>query len=87
MTSLATPRWILSRAALLCVFLLSGELCTAPAFGQPAAAFDFISNTIGGNSGSPAVNRDLELVGLNFDRNMEGRVRDDFLILPSADAM
>jgi hypothetical protein len=34
------------------------------------------SDTIGGNSGSPAVNRDLELVGLNFDRTVEGLVRD-----------
>src|SRR5690606_20107979 len=30
------------------------------------------SDTIGGNSGSPAVNADLELVGLNFDRTVEG---------------
>jgi hypothetical protein len=34
------------------------------------------SDTIGGNSGSPAVNEDLELVGLNFDRTVEGLVRD-----------
>ncbi|MDX1530071.1 MAG: S46 family peptidase, partial [Rhodothermales bacterium] len=31
---------------------------------------------IGGNSGSPAVSRDLELVGLNFDRTVEGLLRD-----------
>ncbi|MBE2187575.1 MAG: S46 family peptidase [Rhodothermales bacterium] len=34
------------------------------------------SDTIGGNSGSPAVNVDLELVGLNFDRTIEGMTRD-----------
>ncbi|HLT48557.1 MAG TPA: S46 family peptidase [Rubricoccaceae bacterium] len=34
------------------------------------------SDTIGGNSGSPAVNADLELVGLNFDRTVEGLARD-----------
>jgi len=39
------------------------------------------SDTIGGNSGSPAVTRDLELVGLNFDRNIEGLVRD-YLYIP-----
>jgi hypothetical protein len=39
------------------------------------------SDTIGGNSGSPAVTRDLELVGLNFDRNIEGLVRD-YMYIP-----
>jgi len=44
---------------------------------------DFIStaDTYGGNSGSPAVTRDLALVGLNFDRNIEGLSRD-FIYLP-----
>ena len=39
------------------------------------------SDTIGGNSGSPAVTRNLEIVGLNFDRNIEGLSRD-YIYLP-----
>lgn len=44
---------------------------------------NFIStaDTYGGNSGSPAVTKDLAVVGLNFDRNIEGLVRD-FIYLP-----
>ena len=44
---------------------------------------NFIStaDTYGGNSGSPAVTKDLELVGLNFDRNIEGLSRN-FIFLP-----
>jgi len=44
---------------------------------------NFIStaDTYGGNSGSPAVTPELELVGLNFDRNIEGLSRD-FIYLP-----
>ena len=44
---------------------------------------NFIStaDTYGGNSGSPAVTPDLAIVGLNFDRNVEGLSRD-FIYLP-----
>jgi hypothetical protein len=44
---------------------------------------NFIStaDTYGGNSGSPAVTKNLELVGLNFDRNINGLSRD-YIYLP-----
>ena len=44
---------------------------------------NFIStaDTYGGNSGSPAVTPELAIVGLNFDRNVEGLSRD-FIYLP-----
>jgi hypothetical protein len=44
---------------------------------------NFVStaDTYGGNSGSPAVTKDLTLVGLNFDRNVEGLVRG-YIFLP-----
>ena len=56
---------------------------------EPPAGLDlrtplnFVStaDTYGGNSGSPAVTPELELVGLNFDRNIEGLSRD-FIYLP-----
>lgn len=44
---------------------------------------NFIStaDTYGGNSGSPAVTPALEIVGINFDRNINGLSRD-FIYLP-----
>ena len=44
---------------------------------------NFIStaDSYGGNSGSPALTRELRIVGLNFDRNIEGLSRD-FIYLP-----
>lgn len=44
---------------------------------------NFIStaDTYGGNSGSPAITPGVEMVGLNFDRNIEGLSRD-FIYLP-----
>lgn len=56
---------------------------TPPAELDLGTPLNFIStaDTYGGNSGSPAVTPDLELVGLNFDRNIEGLSRD-YIYLP-----
>jgi hypothetical protein len=50
----------------------------APPKLDRATPLNFVStsDTIGGNSGSPAVDRNLRLVGLNFDRTIEGLSRD-----------
>jgi hypothetical protein len=45
--------------------------------------FAATADTYGGNSGSPTVTKNLELVGLNFDRNIQGLSRD-FIYLPEA---
>jgi hypothetical protein len=54
-----------------------------PAGLDPGTALNFIStaDTFGGNSGSPAITPTLEIVGINFDRNIEGLSRD-FIYLP-----
>jgi hypothetical protein len=54
-----------------------------PAGLDLSTPLNFIStaDTYGGNSGSPAIRPDLSIVGLNFDRNMEGLSRD-FIYLP-----
>jgi hypothetical protein len=56
---------------------------TPPAGLDLSTPLNFAStaDTYGGNSGSPAVTRDLELVGLNFDRNINALVRD-YIYLP-----
>jgi hypothetical protein len=56
---------------------------TPPAGLDLGTPLNFVStaDSYGGNSGSPAVTRDLRLVGLNFDRNVDALVRD-YLYLP-----
>jgi hypothetical protein len=55
----------------------------APAGLDLGTPLNFVStaDTYGGNSGSPAVTPRLEIVGLNFDRNIQGLSRD-FIYLP-----
>jgi hypothetical protein len=56
---------------------------TPPSGLDLATPLDFVStaDSYGGNSGSPAVTKELRLVGLNFDRNVDALVRD-YLYLP-----
>jgi len=62
---------------------LSERWQTPPEGLDLSTPLNFVSTTdsYGGNSGSPAVTPDLEIVGLNFDRNIEGLSRD-FIYLP-----
>lgn len=62
---------------------LPGRWQSPPPGLELGTPLNFVStaDTYGGNSGSPAVTADLALVGLNFDRNIEGLSRD-FIYLP-----
>ncbi|MDD4515539.1 S46 family peptidase [Massilibacteroides sp.] len=49
--------------------------------GRMPVAFSASTHSTGGNSGSPVLNADGELIGINFDRNWEG-VGGDIQYLP-----
>ncbi len=44
--------------------------------GEMHVAFTASNHTTGGNSGSPVLNGDGQLIGVNFDRNWEGTMSD-----------
>jgi hypothetical protein len=62
---------------------LPARWTTAPAGLDLGTPLNFVStaDTYGGNSGSPAVTPQLSIVGLNFDRNIQGLSRD-YIFLP-----
>ena len=59
-------------------FVLPKRWLDAQSRLDPQTPINFVStaDTIGGNSGSPVLNRAGELVGINFDRNRHGLVRN-----------
>ena len=61
-------------------------MASSPADLNLSTPLNFIStaDTYGGNSGSPAVTPELNIVGLNFDRNVEGLSRTSFTCLSGA---
>ena len=44
--------------------------------GEMPVCFIAKNHTSGGNSGSPVINGDGHLIGINFDRNWEGTMSD-----------
>jgi len=44
--------------------------------GEMHVCFTASNHTTGGNSGSPVINGNGELIGINFDRNWEGTMSD-----------
>ena len=50
--------------------------CWADATGEVPVCFIATNHTTGGNSGSPVINADGDLIGLNFDRVWEGTMSD-----------
>ena len=56
----------------------SGKKSVAEKIDQQGALdFTYAADTIGGNSGSPVIDRDGNVIGANFDRNIHG-LRNDY---------